>query len=37
LLNLIKTQSHWIILIIAALAGLYMLMLRLSARRPEAP
>lgn len=37
LLNLIKGQSHWIILIIAALAGLYMLMLRLSARRPEAP
>lgn len=35
LLNLIKTQSHWIILIIAGLAVLYMLTLRLSARRPN--
>src|ERR1051325_3821347 len=37
LVNLIKAQSHWIIIIILALAGLYMLMLRLSARRSEAP
>jgi len=35
LLNLIKSQSHWIILIIAGLAVLYMLTLRLSARRPS--
>jgi len=33
LMNLIKTQSHWIILIIAVLAALYMLTLRLSGRR----
>jgi membrane protein DedA with SNARE-associated domain len=34
LVQLIKHQSHWIVLAIFALAVLYLLMLRLSARRP---
>ena len=33
LLNFIKTQSHWIVLIIAVIAILYILMLRLSAKK----
>jgi len=33
LLNFIKTQSHWIVLIVAVIAILYILMLRLSAKR----
>src|SRR2546423_13711965 len=33
LLHLIKTQSHWIVLFVAVLAVLYLLVLRLSARR----
>jgi membrane protein DedA with SNARE-associated domain len=36
LLHLIKTQSHWIILIVAAIAILYLLMLRLSAKKEPA-
>lgn len=34
LLLMIKSQSHWIVLSIAGLAGLYLLMLRFSAKRP---
>lgn len=34
LVQLINTQSHWIVLAIFALAVLYLLVLRLSARRP---
>ena len=33
LMHLIKTQSHWIVLFVAVLAILYLLMLRLSAKR----
>jgi membrane protein DedA with SNARE-associated domain len=33
LLHLIKTQSHWIVLFIAVLAVLYLLVLRLTAKR----
>jgi len=36
LLQLMKTQSHWIVLCVAVLAILYLLVLRLSARRPAA-
>jgi len=36
LLQLMKTQSHWIVLCVAILAILYLLVLRLSARRPAA-
>ncbi len=36
LVHLIKTQSHWIVLLVAALAILYLLVLRLSARRDSA-
>jgi membrane protein DedA with SNARE-associated domain len=36
LLQLIKNQSHWIVLCVAVLAILYVLVLRLSARRPLA-
>ena len=36
LVQLIRSQSHWIVLFIAALAVLYLLVLRLSARRPDA-
>ena len=36
LLQLIKSQSHWIVLCVAILAVLYLLVLRLSARRPAA-
>jgi membrane protein DedA with SNARE-associated domain len=32
--NFVKSQSHWIVLIVAALAVLYLLVLRLSAKRP---
>ena len=35
LIALIKAQSHWIVIIVAVLAVLYILMLRLSAKRPE--
>lgn len=35
LIALIKAQSHWIVLIVAVLAVLYILMLRLSAKRSE--
>jgi membrane protein DedA with SNARE-associated domain len=35
LLNLMKTQSHWIVLFIAILAILYLVVLRLTARRPQ--
>jgi len=37
LVQLIKAQSHWIVLFVAVLAILYLLVLRLSARRPPAP
>ena len=33
LMHLIKTQSHWIVIFVAVLAVLYLLVLRLSARR----
>jgi membrane protein DedA with SNARE-associated domain len=36
LVHLIKTQSHWIVLFIAVLAVLYLLVLRLSAKRQPA-
>ncbi len=36
LLHFIKTQSHWIIIIVAALAILYILMLRFSAKKEPA-
>jgi membrane protein DedA with SNARE-associated domain len=36
LMQLIKAQSHWIVLFIAVLAILYLLMLRLSAKRTSA-
>jgi membrane protein DedA with SNARE-associated domain len=36
LAHLIKAQSHWIVLFVAALAILYLLVLRLSAKRPSA-
>ncbi len=35
LITLIKAQSHWIVIIVAVLAVLYVLMLRLSAKRTE--
>ena len=34
LMQLIKSQSHWIVLFVAVLAVLYLLVLRLSAKRP---
>jgi hypothetical protein len=34
--NFIKAQSHWIVIFAAALAILYILVLRLTARRPAA-
>ena len=37
LVQLIKAQSHWIVLFVAVLAILYLLVLRLSAKRPPAP
>ena len=37
LVQLIKAQSHWIVLFVAVLAVLYLLMLRLSAKRRTAP
>ena len=36
LVQLIKAQSHWIVLFVAVLAILYLLVLRLSAKRPPA-
>jgi membrane protein DedA with SNARE-associated domain len=33
LLNFVKSQSHWIVIIVAVLAVLYLLMLRLTAKR----
>jgi len=36
LVQLIKAQSHWIVLFVAVLAILYLLVLRLSAKRPAA-
>ncbi len=35
LMQLIKAQSHWLVILVAALAVLYLLVLRLTARRPE--
>jgi membrane protein DedA with SNARE-associated domain len=35
LMDLMKTQSHWIVLFIAALAVLYLIVLRLTARRQQ--
>ncbi len=35
LVHLMKTQSHWIILFVAVLAVLYLLVLRLSVKRPS--
>ncbi len=35
MINFIKHQSHWIVIIVAILAALYFLMLRLTARKPE--
>ena len=37
LVQLIKAQSHWIVLFVAVLAILYLLVLRLSAKRPPTP
>jgi membrane protein DedA with SNARE-associated domain len=37
LVQLIKAQSHWIVLFVAVLAILYLFVLRLSAKRPPAP
>jgi membrane protein DedA with SNARE-associated domain len=36
LMNLIKTQLHWIVLFVVVLAILYLVVLRLTARRPQA-
>ncbi len=36
LMLLIKAQSHWLVLLVAALAVMYLLVLRLTARRTEA-
>jgi membrane protein DedA with SNARE-associated domain len=35
LMQMIKAQSHWLVILSAALAVLYLLVLRLTARRPE--
>lgn len=37
LITLIKAQSHWIVIVVAVLAVLYVLMLRLSAKRAQSP
>ena len=36
LVQMIKSQSHWIVLFVAVLAVLYLFVLRLSAKRPSA-
>lgn len=35
LMHLIKAQSHWLVILVAALAVMYLLVLRLTGRRPE--
>ena len=35
--NFIKARSHWIVLFVAGLAILYLVVLRLTAKRPASP